>query len=81
MNKLAKQLINEDGEPVELEEQCWHLQDVGTTEMQLLCTGEPLDFGSQTGNGAEYVFKETKRGGITCKVCLSIIKAFKGVKL
>jgi hypothetical protein len=52
------------------------LTNYGDTN-RTLCTGEAVD-GSTNVNP---MFKEVKRGGITCDECLSIVRWFKQIKI
>ena len=78
MNKLAKQIANEEGEKVRTP--VWHLISTGSGDRCLLCTGEFIDYGACSEESV-YEFKDVVRGGITCDACLSFIKKIKGVKL
>ena len=80
MNSLVKQIINDDGEQVPAEKQKWHCLTTVCGDAAMLCTGEFVDEGAMSGNGAEYVFKEVRRGGITCEKCLETVKEFKSIK-
>lgn len=82
MNSLVKQLVDDDGETVDKINQVWHLlDDITGGEAGLLCTGEYVDEGCDSGNGSEYLFKAAKRGGITCPDCMRRIKEIKAVRL
>ena len=81
MNNVAIQLVNDDGDPVELQEQRWHVVHNLTGESSLLCTGEFIDDASSSGNGSRYETKSVSRGGITCEKCLEIVKAIKSIRL
>jgi hypothetical protein len=81
MNRLAKQIINDDGEQVLKEDQRWHLMQKNVGDISLLCTGEFVFSGCASGNGEVYDFKQTTRGGITCEECMTKIKEIKSVKL
>lgn len=56
----------------------WHLSVTPTDCAQIFCSGEV--YGSGVSE-AEYIEKDVLRGGITCPECLSIIRAFKRIKL
>jgi hypothetical protein len=81
VNYLVKQLVDDDGEIVEKDAQRWHLSGTFSGDAGMLCTGEFLDDCAMSSAGATYEFKEVKRGGITCKKCLSIVADLKAVKL
>lgn len=78
MHQLAKQLKNEDRVEIPVEEQVWHSIKDASGDPALVCTGEFIDEGCGDG---EYILKVVKRGGITCKECMSTIKHFKAIKL
>lgn len=81
MNNLVTQIVNDDGEKVSEEDQCWHLMGRFGGDNGVLCTGEFVDSAAASGNGSEYKFKDVLRGGITCKRCLQVVKEFKAIKL
>ncbi len=81
MNYLVKQIVNDDGDPVDPGDQCWHLMQYFTGDTGMLCTGEFVDDAATSGNGSLYEFKNVGRGGITCHNCLAIVKQFKAVRL
>ena len=79
MQLLAKQLINEDQEPVPVDDQVWHAIDNNVSgDAALICTGEFIDPGAGCG---EYELKTVSRGGITCRECINRIKHFKSIRL
>ncbi len=86
MNQLVKIIRDDDGD--ETGDASWHLVDpcnpLGET---VLCTKEFFGQGESSkfeAGGEDCVQFETKsvpHGGITCKNCLAILKAYKAVKL
>lgn len=78
MQTLAKQLTNEDQEPVLEKDQVWHALQNSAGDTGLICTGEFIEYGA--GHGY-YVTKQVKRGGITCTRCIDTIKYYKSIKL
>ena len=81
MNNLVLQLVDDDGDPVELQDQRWHVLHESTGEAAMLCTGEFVDDASSSGNGSRYALRSVIRGGITCKKCLEIVRTIKSIKL
>jgi len=81
MNNLALQLVNDDGDPVELQDRRWHVVHDSAGEAAILCTGEFVDDASSSGNGSRYELKSVIRGGITCEKCLEIVRAIKSIRL
>lgn len=81
MNHLAKQLVDDDGVPVPVDEQCWHYVMAVTDDDALLCSGEYIVDASSGGKGAQYQTKLVKRGGITCSQCLKLIRQIKAIAL
>lgn len=57
----------------------WHLVGFGgDSDPCILCSGFVFGAGA---SDMKYELKKVKRGGITCKECLKLIKAYKAVKL
>lgn len=81
MNHLAKQLVDDDGEHVPPDQQCWHSVSVVNSDEAVLCTGEFIRAPCHSGNGALYKEKFVKRGGISCRKCLRIIRQIKLIRL
>ncbi|NRA77915.1 MAG: hypothetical protein HRU18_06880 [Pseudoalteromonas sp.] len=77
MQTVVKQLVNEDGEVVPVDEQVWHAVRDFAGDNALVCTGEYTSFGS--GHGT-YESKKMHTG-ITCKDCRAVISAFHKLKL
>ena len=77
MHTLVKILSSDDGEPRDKDLQYWHWIE-NRTGTATLCEGEFFGSGE---SACEYEIKEVQRGGITCPVCLEIIKEFKKIKL
>ena len=70
--------IDDDGEVIELEDQKWCLSSpAGNDSSRVLCTHAVLD----SDTNATWKDKTVARGGITCEKCLSIVRAFKAIKL
>lgn len=78
MNNLVKFQSNDDGEKIPNDEQVWCLVVSTSGSDAKLCSGEV--FGLGEGN-AVYSEKAAKRGGITCRDCLSFIRELKRVRL
>jgi len=81
MNNLVLQLVNDDGDPVERQDQRWHVLTESSGEAAMLCTGEFVDDASSSGNGSCYELKSVSRGGITCEKCLEIVRVIKQIRL
>jgi hypothetical protein len=78
-HELVKILSDDKNEPRELYLQVWHLVDIANSSGACtLCEGEYFGVGE---SGCEFEVKSVKRGGITCKKCLDILKAYKKIKL
>jgi len=75
MNIVYRRLRDDDGN--EIHEDEWHIADPSADVARILCTGEAIDGDSLVILDS----KEVKRGGITCKKCLQIIKDFKAIRL
>jgi len=79
MNSLVKLLTDDDGDPVDKEDQRWHLVDpCNRGGRATLCTGEFFGLGESQ---CEYEEKTAERGGITCQHCVQKLKAYKAVRL
>ena len=78
MNHLVQIISNDDGDFTPTDKLGWCLAVFSGGGYNTLCTGE--FFGDGEGI-ATYKEKHTKRGGITCPKCLSMIKDFKAIKL
>ncbi len=77
MNRLIKRVKDDDGEITH--DNQWHLVDPCNPQgAVVLCTQE--FFGYEESN-LEYELKIRKKGGITCKKCVEIVKGYKSVKL
>ncbi len=77
MNTLVKLLTDDDG--AEIDEPKWCLSDPDIQGgHHILCCGSFYGAGESS---ATYETKEVKKGGIECETCLSIIKAYKRVRL
>lgn len=74
--KLVKILVSDDGEKQKYAK--WHLVEHYGDSPRTICTGEVFGCGEGT---AEYKEKISKKGGVTCQKCLSIIKWYKDLKL
>lgn len=78
MNHLIKMTIDDDGEVIEVEDQKWCLSSpAGNDAGRVLCTHAVLD----SDTNATWEDKSVVRGGITCEKCISIVRAFKAIKL
>lgn len=66
-----------DFQPDSKHDVAWHLLAHGSDDVRLLCSY--LAIGA--AGDIEVIGKTTERGGITCKECLSFVKAMKKVKL
>ena len=75
-NKLVRIIKDDDGNLKEIKKWCLITNICGETAT--LCTSEFFGVGLSS---AEFETKEVKRGGITCKDCLKIIKDIKKVRL
>ena len=75
-NKLVQFLTDDDGNIHD--DSDWHyvVNDAGCSRS--LCRGEVFGKGD---SALEYKLKQVKRGGITCKKCIRIIKEYKAIKL
>jgi len=78
VNSLVMILSDDDGEKIPTDERVWHLISPVTSDPSTLCHGEYFGAGQ---SAAKYKLKDTKKGGITCRGCLSIISAIKAVNL
>ncbi|PSV27616.1 hypothetical protein [Photobacterium sp. GB-72] len=78
-NELVKIIKNDDGDILPNVEQEWCLVDANPSldVARVLCTQAVLDIDTN----AEWEEKSVARGGITCDKCITIIKAYKAVKL
>ena len=76
-NQLVKIIINEDGIP-EINPQWCLVDPANLTGPATLCTGEYIGSGESS---CTYKEKYTKRGGITCELCLKKLKEYKSVRL
>jgi hypothetical protein len=76
MNALVKILTSDDGETRRNPK--WHLAVSTTGDFATFCEGEFFGLGA---SGCEYETKTSKRGGITCPLCLEKIREIKKVKL
>lgn len=81
MNLLAKQIIDDDGEALALDDHRWHYVADISGDRAIICTGEFIDDAASSGNGSLYETKTTKRGGITCENCIAIIREYKAIRL
>lgn len=78
-NHLIKMTMDDDCEPIPVDEQKWCLENPSPSldTNRVLCTGDALD----TDTRATWEEKTVVRGGITCDKCIAIIKEFKAIKL
>lgn len=77
MNTLIKLLTDDDG--TEIAEPTWCLADPASRDApRILCCGSAYGFGE---SAATYKIKEVERGGIECKICIEMIKAYKKIRL
>ena len=77
MNTLIKLLTDDDG--TEIDEPKWCLVDSRDGDApRVLCCGSAYGYGESS---ATYETKKVARGGIECKTCIGIIKAYKKVRL
>lgn len=77
MNALVRITRDDDGH--ETDNESWHLVDPGNFQgPAALCTGEFFGDGE---SACKYETKVTKRGGITCRDCLRIVRIYKKVRL
>lgn len=81
MNHLVKCLVNDDGEEVSLEDQVWCATTHINGDPAVLCTGNFTTYSCGGNENTEYIFKSVKRGGITCRDCLAILREYNGYKL
>lgn len=74
---LYKRIMDDDGELCN--DPTWHLmgQISYCDTYRLMCTGEAYDSSADLALES----KEVKRGGITCKLCMNIVKEIKAIKL
>jgi len=78
MHMLVKITANDDGDPTDNPDD-WHLVDPSNHQgAAALCTQYFFGDGE---SAAEFEVKDVKRGGITCQLCLDMVKSFKAVKL
>ncbi len=75
---VVKLLSDDDGVDYDKDQQVWHYSGESTGDPCVLCSGEY--FGEGQSN-CKFIEKRVKRGGITCKKCLRIIKEYKAIKL
>ncbi|MDA9557776.1 hypothetical protein N9R79_09845 [Vibrio sp.] len=78
-NQLIKITIDDDLEPIPVDEQKWCLENPSPSldTNRVLCTGEVID----PDTDAKWEGKTVVRGGITCDKCITIVKKFKAIKL
>lgn len=76
MNKTVRILQNDDGDEIHSPYWCLVVQPDGAD--RTLCTGEAFGAGESS---VVFIERLTKKGGITCPKCLSIIKYYKSIKL
>ncbi|MDU1287419.1 MAG: hypothetical protein E6972_23575, partial [Serratia marcescens] len=79
MNQLVKIYRNDDGDDIPKSEQYWHLSMPSCGEPSVFCSGEYYTFGGSCNVIAEQ--REKEKGGITCPLCLELIRKIKAVKL
>ena len=78
MHKVVKIIASDDREPTPEHLRVWHLVVVEAGSQCTLCGGEYFGFGESS---CEFERKDVKKGGITCEMCIEIIKKFKAIKL
>jgi hypothetical protein len=74
-HNLVKFITDDDGETME---PLWHFPMCVGDANRALCNGHVFGEGESS---AKFAVKIVQRGGISCPVCLSILKALKKVKL
>ena len=75
MNHLVKITIDDDGAE-KLDAKWCYISEL--SGHHTLCTGEFFGYGE---SGCVFETKAVKKGGITCPVCLEIIRHHKSIKL
>lgn len=76
-NHLVRISRNDDGDATN--DNSWHLIDPGNDQgPAALCTQEFFGYGESS---CEFETKSVKRGGVTCRNCVRLIKIYKAVKL
>lgn len=78
MNHLVMMIKDDDNEIISEEGRKWCLISSSAGSNVTLCTGEVFEPGEGVAEG---ISKTVTRGGITCKICLDIIRRIKAVRL
>lgn len=74
--KVVKFYTNDDGDKIL--NGPWHLLKKQGDAMRTVCSGEVVGFGETSALTKE---KKFKKGSITCKFCIDVIKWYKSIDL